>query len=110
MVPSETITATISTYNFQRVGAYSGTLSITNNQTGYLTRENIVIEQSSAASNGVDTKEYAKENDYTLRFTPTNAIPRIGWVLIKYPDDVSIASRAEFISSCKIETSGNYQG
>jgi hypothetical protein len=44
MVPSSKVIAQISTKSYQLVGAYSGTLQITNTAPGYLLRKNIVIE------------------------------------------------------------------
>jgi hypothetical protein len=56
------------------------------------------------------SKEFGAVNDYTIRFTPTNAIPRLAWVVIEYPINVTIPDPGAFIASCSAQTSGTYLG
>jgi hypothetical protein len=55
-------------------------------------RSNIVYETSSVLIGGKRTieKDYGAVNEYTIRFTPTNPLPRLAWVVIELPDDISI--------------------
>lgn len=52
-------------------------------------RENIVLEQYKVEGSDEIAKDFGALNEYQLLFTPTNPIPRLGWVVIEYPDNVT---------------------
>ena len=115
MLPSDPVTASIYTSNYLQVSAYSGTLQITNTEPGNLLRSNINLETSSVTIGGKATlaKGYGAVNEYQVRFTPTNPIPRLAWVVIELPNDVSIANnndKTQFEKYCQAQTSNTFTG
>ena len=67
---------------------YSGNEAIVNTDYGNLNRKNIVLEQYKVDGSTEIAKDFGALNEYQLLFTPTNPIPRLGWVVIEYPDNV----------------------
>jgi hypothetical protein len=113
MVPSPKLSARVETKNFQLVSMYSGTGTVTNTEWGLLLRDNIVLEQYKVSDTDISTdqaKDFGALNEYQLLFTPTNPIPRLGWIVIEYPDDVrpyqvsetSSTPEDDFSSKCTV--------
>jgi hypothetical protein len=71
-IASAAFTSYWSTSEYQKVAEFKGTLTVANKYPGTLDRAKIFVEQVS--------KDYGVTNEYTIRFTPRNPIPKIGWV------------------------------
>lgn len=91
LLPSDEITAYWTSKRYMQVCEYkkvdetSGEVipyQIVNLNPGTIVSETTSISQ--------DSKDYGVNTLYTVRFTPTNAIPKLGWVTLTYPDNVLI--------------------
>ena len=85
LVKSEAIQAFWTSKSYMKVCEYEGegdpkTFHIQNSLAGSI--EEVSISQAS--------KDYAVNNQYTVRFTPKNPIPKLGWVALVYPINVKI--------------------
>jgi len=48
---------------------------------------------------------------YTIRFSPANPIPKIGWVKVYYPPTVGLVNNGvDFAANCSAIVTASYQG
>ena len=85
-LPSESIEAFWTSSNYMDVCEYQGDpdvpYTIKNTISGTIDPNTVAINQ--------DSEDYGINNQYTIRFSPTNPIPKLGWITLKYPDNVKI--------------------
>ena len=104
MVPNTGLSAYWTSKEYAYVAKYQPTvsISITNESPGILKDDKIFLDQASS--------DFDVENVYTLRFTPTNPIPKIGMIKIIYPNNVKIADETKFVEACGAVTSLSFTG
>lgn len=123
-LPSAPITAFWTSSRYMDVCEYQGDndvpYQITNEDSGEIVWDTVSINQ--------DSKDYGSNNQYSIRFTPTNAIPKLGWVSLRYPEHVKIVdtdagvntademiagtttSAGEKVPGVEVYTSGSFAG
>ena len=97
VAPSEPFKASWTAKDYSLVAEYAGALTVTNDRAGDIEHDAIRLYQGS--------RDFGVRNQYTLRFSPTNPIPDIGWIKITYPEDVAIEEDAiAFAAGCQCLT------
>jgi hypothetical protein len=95
LLESEAINVEWTTSEYRGVCKYKGDndapYKIKNTISGTIDKTSVKINQGS--------KDYGVNNQYTIAFTPNNPIPKLGWISLKYPDNVKIVDSNTRINS-----------
>ena len=104
MVPNSGLSAYWTSQQYAKVAEYynADPVVVTNTEPGILVTKEIYLDQVS--------RDFNVENQYTLRFTPTNPIPKIGMVKVTYPIDVAISDETAFVKACGAITTLSFTG
>lgn len=83
LVKSEAVEAYWTSKYYMKVCEYEG-------EDGPFYIQNGAPGEIETASISQASKDYAENNQYTIRFTPKNPIPKLGWISLVYPINVKI--------------------
>jgi hypothetical protein len=102
LVPSPSLTAHRTSKAYNRIDEYEGSIRVSNVDLAILRNEDMYLDQAE--------KDFGVESLFSIRFTPFNPIPQVGWVKVVYPEIVTVPDEDAFVASCNAVTSLSFAG
>lgn len=102
LVPRGPIEAHWTTSRYRQVANFTGAAAIQNAEMAFLNNDTVSLNQLKL--------DFGVQTVFTLRFRPTNSIPRSGWIKVVYPRSVSVADELQFIAGCMAITTLSFRG